>query len=115
MMPGHQVAWWSASVPGEEQRAQAQADAAQDGLAGGRLKARALQRGDDERDRDRQQEPWALEEGEVGAVEVDAEVVGGERPDEQRGQEGRTPWQPTRPCPAGCRAGASRSDSFRRA
>ena len=35
-----------------------------------------------------QQEPRALQEGEVGAVEVDAEVVGGQGADEQRREEG---------------------------
>ena len=39
-------------------------------------------------DDDRQQEPRALQEGEVGAVEVDAEIVGGKRADEQRREEG---------------------------
>ncbi len=34
------------------------------------------------------QEPRAFQEGEVGVVEVDAEVVGGQRADEQRREEG---------------------------
>ena len=39
-------------------------------------------------DDDREQEPGLLEEGEVGALEVEAEVGGGERSDQERGQEG---------------------------
>jgi hypothetical protein len=73
---------------GEEQRPQAHADAAERRLAGGRLEARAQQRRDREGDGDGQQEPRALQEGEVGVVEVDAEVVGGQRADEQRREEG---------------------------
>ena len=82
----------------------------------GRLEARAQHRGDDERGGDRQQEPRALEEGEVGAVEVDAEVVGGERADEQRREERADAGGGGHPHPLqDVEDGASRSDSLKRA
>ena len=91
--PGHQVSLWSASVPANSRAPTPipmPASAAPYGLGLERFGAHApLQDGEDEQRDDEGEEPARpLEEREVGAVEVDQGVGGGQRARDEAGQEG---------------------------